>query len=145
MKSARIKKPYYYFSLFSKRFSFGAIPLGYYSSHLPNQNKFYNYENCDFIFNTNGIVLICGYAYHKKCFDRIGLKCQYCFDYLSASIDELTHLFNKWLKINIDIENEFDQMHILSSEDNNSLDQAKIINENNDINKKLADKITDIN
>ena len=144
MEGARIKKPYYYFSPLSKRFSFGAIPLGYHSSHLPNQNQFCDYENCDFIFNTNGIVLICGHAYHEECFDRIELKCQYCFEYLSASIDELSYLFNEWLKMNIDIENEFDQMHILSFEDNNSLDQAEIIKENNDIDKKLADKITGI-
>ncbi|RHZ81370.1 hypothetical protein Glove_121g14 [Diversispora epigaea] len=76
MEGARIKKPYYYFPPLSKRFSFGAIPLGYHSSHLPNQNQFCDYENCDFIFNTNGIVLICGHAYHEECFDRIGLKCQ---------------------------------------------------------------------
>ncbi|RHZ84376.1 hypothetical protein Glove_82g91 [Diversispora epigaea] len=145
MEGARIKKPYYYFPPLSKRFPFGAIPLGYHSSHLPNQNKFCDYENCDFIFNTNGIVLICGHAYHEECFDRIGLKCQYCFDYLSASIDELTHSFNEWLKMNIDIENEFDQMHVLSSEDDNSLDQAEIIKENNDMDRELADKITGIN
>ncbi|RHZ82280.1 hypothetical protein Glove_110g21 [Diversispora epigaea] len=197
MEGARIKKPYYYFPPLSKRFPFGAIPLGYHSSHLPNQNKFCDYENCDFIFNTNGIVLICEYAYHEECFDRIGLKCQYCFDYLSASIDELTpsgikykrssaskihrsiasyehhlrsysvlnmpfyvlertvlrprtplynsgcHSFNERLKMNIDIENEFDQMHVLSSEDDNSLDQAEIIKENNDMDRELADKITE--
>ncbi|RHZ76961.1 hypothetical protein Glove_187g6 [Diversispora epigaea] len=143
MEGARIKKPYYYFPPLSKRFPFGAIPLGYHSSHLPNQNKFCDYENCDFIFNTNGIVLICGHAYHEECFDRIGLKCQYCFDYLSASIDELTHSFNERLKMNIDIENEFDQMHVLSSEDDNSLDQAEIIKENNDMDRELADKITE--
>ncbi|RHZ86530.1 hypothetical protein Glove_50g9 [Diversispora epigaea] len=144
MEGARIKKPYYYFPPLSKRFSFGAIPLGYHSSHLPNQNQFCDYENCDFIFNTNGIVLICRHAYHEECFDRIGLKCQYCFEYLSASIDELSHSFNERLKMNIDIENEFDQMHILSSEDDNSLDQAEIIKENNDIDKELADKIAGI-
>ncbi|RHZ89109.1 hypothetical protein Glove_19g437 [Diversispora epigaea] len=144
MEGARIKKPYYYFPPLSKRFSFGAIPLGYHSSHLPNQNQFCDYENCDFIFNTNGIVLICGHAYHEECFDRIGLKCQYCFEYLSVSIDELSHSFNEQLKMNIDIENEFDQMHILSSEDDNSLDQAEIIKENNDIDKELADKIAEL-
>ncbi|RHZ49796.1 hypothetical protein Glove_511g6 [Diversispora epigaea] len=143
IEGARIKKPYYYFPPLSKRFPFGAIPLGYHSFHLPNQNKFCDYENCDFIFNTNGIVLICGHAYHEECFDRIGLKCQYCFDYLSASIDELTHSFNERLKMNIDIENEFDQMHVLSSEDDNSLDQAEIIKENNDMDRELADKITE--
>ena len=145
MEGARIKKPYYYFPPLSKRFSFGALPLGYHSSHSPNQNQFCDYENCDFIFNTNGIVLICGHAYHEECFNRIGLKCQYCFNYLSASIDELTYSFNERLKMNIDIENEFDQMHVLSSEDDNSLDQAEIIKENNNIDKELADKITGIN
>ncbi|CAG8658363.1 3327_t:CDS:2, partial [Diversispora eburnea] len=59
-----------------------------------------------------------------------------------ASIDELTHSFNERLKMNIDIENEFDQIHVLSSEDDNSLDQAEIIKENNDIDRELADKIT---
>ncbi|RHZ76308.1 hypothetical protein Glove_199g202 [Diversispora epigaea] len=46
--------------------------------------------------------------------------------------------------MNIDIENEFDQMYILFFEDNNLLDQAEIIKKNNNINKELADKITEV-
>ena len=72
----------------------------------------------------------------------MGSKCIYCFEYLSDSIDELTKSFNERLQMELDIENEFDS----PSDDDVSLEQAERIEHNNnkDIDKELAEKISGI-
>ena len=80
--------------------------------------------------------------YHRECFIRIGLKCIYCFEYLSSFIDELTKSFNECLHLESDIENELDS----SFDDDISLEQAERVeyNNDNDIDKELAKTISGI-
>ena len=49
------------------------------------------------------MVLICEHRYHETCFRTLGLKCLYCFKYLSDSIDELSQSYNQRLQMDKDI------------------------------------------
>ncbi|CAG8574512.1 7440_t:CDS:2, partial [Scutellospora calospora] len=63
-----VKKVYYYFPYIKYRFSLGALPLGYHSQTIPSQQKLCDRINCFETMDNKIKVLICGHAYHEKCF-----------------------------------------------------------------------------
>ncbi|CAB5293004.1 unnamed protein product [Rhizophagus irregularis] len=135
------KKTYYYFSyIIESRFSAGVLPIGYHSTVPPSINKFCDHVNCANFTDENGEVLICGHAYHEECFQKLGLRCHYCYSYLATSIDELTQLYNNRLHMDEDINNEFDIKNEKQSEDC-EFDNAETINIHKTIDIELSEKI----
>ena len=73
-----------------------ALPLGWSTSILPDNDKFCDAENC-LLSNSSNIILICGHSYHKECLSKLNEKCKYCFNYLSESIKTNIISLNKRL------------------------------------------------
>ncbi|CAG8803206.1 7115_t:CDS:2, partial [Gigaspora rosea] len=92
-----IKKVYCYFPYIECRFPLGALLLGYHSQTIPSQHNFCDRINCFEIVDNRINVLICGHAYHEKCFQLQGLRCKHCFLYLSKAIDDLADSYNQRL------------------------------------------------
>ena len=134
------KKAYYYFSHMESHFSVSALPLGYHSKVLPNIEKFCDHVNCT-NFSREGEVLICGHAYHEECFQKLGLRCHYCYSYLATSIDELVQLYNYRLHMDEDINNEFD---LKNESEDCELDRAEEINVHREIDVELEERILGI-
>ena len=59
--------------------------LSWSTSILPDNDKFYDAENC-LLSNSLNIILICDYSYYKECLSKLNEKCKYYFNYLSESI-----------------------------------------------------------
>ena len=83
------------------------LPLAWNTEYKPADDKFCDAENCllpNNIDSSNGIVLICGHGFHKKCLTLYSNKCNHCFNYLSFeaqnNINTLTERLTTPLKDN---------------------------------------------
>ena len=120
----KIKKQVYYFPPLTKGLSKGALPSGYHTLNPPNQDIFCDWNQCTLNASyTNGKVLICGHAYHDQCFENMGSKCCFCFEYFCAGIDELSKSYNERLEMNMNLEENFEEP-AQKNEENVSLDEA---------------------
>jgi hypothetical protein len=65
----KIKKNEYHFTTLNKNVELKCLPIGYHSSKAPSNN---GCDYCNQRFRVedehDGIMLICGHAYHHKCF-----------------------------------------------------------------------------
>jgi hypothetical protein len=69
-KSRKIKKNEYHLATLNENVKLQCIPAGYHSPKPPSNNNSCDYCNQRFKINDEyeGIMLICGHAYHYKCF-----------------------------------------------------------------------------
>jgi len=141
--SKRKKKIYYYFPSIPSPFMQAALPLGYHSSTPPNVEKFCDHVGCLNPSNQNGQVLICGHAFHEECFKILGLHCEHCFKYLSASIDDLTSSYNNRLQMKNDTSNKSDFIDPTPVEDCD-VDEAEAVSIRSSIDEDLRKKIKGI-
>ena len=137
------KKIYYYFPSIPSPFMQAALPLGYHSSTPPNVEKFCDHVGCLNPSNQNGQVLICGHAFHEECFKILGLHCEHCFKYLSASIDDLTSSYNNRLQMKNDTSNKSDFIDPTPVEDCD-VDEAETVSIRSSIDEDLRKKIKGI-
>ncbi len=135
----RVKKSYWYFPGISKGFSKGALPLEYHSTRPPQTNNFCDATECA-NSQSNGRVMSCGHAYHDECWTRLNFLCIYCHDYLSNFIDELTKSYNKRLKMTNDIQNEFEVLEDMSSQED-TLEEVPVYEQ---LNQKFLKLLTGI-
>ena len=143
LRVKKVKKQTYFFPPLTKGFPKGALPSGYHTSHPPNQDIFCDWNQCTDSLSANGKVLSCGYAFHDQCFINMGLKCTFCLDYFCSGIDELSKSYNERLRMNINIEEEFEESTQQNEEDVLS-DETGESQNNNTIDKGLEKAISGI-
>jgi hypothetical protein len=86
-KSKVLTKKKYYFATLNNNVDLKSLPAGYHTSKPPSFNscdhcnkKFKNFDEHE------GVMLICGHAYHYRCYGEINNKCKYCLEYYKKGV-----------------------------------------------------------
>ena len=81
-KSKKIIKKEYYLATLNKKINLKCIPTGYHTNKPPSSN---GCDYCNLGFENNydqsAIMLICGHAFHKNCYEMKNNQCIYCLEF----------------------------------------------------------------
>jgi hypothetical protein len=118
-KSKAISKRKYYFATLNNDVDLRSLPTGYHTSMLPLYNscdhckkRFKNFDEHE------GVMLICGHAYHHRCYGEINNKCNYCLEYYKKGVIRNVKSYLKRLEINSLLTDETLNDEMEKSDDN---------------------------
>ena len=128
-KSKKINKNEYYLATLNQKVKLKCLPAGYHTSKPPSYN-ICDYCNQKFkcLDKEEGKMLICGHAFHYKCYAKRNNKCNYCLEFYKKGVVFNVNSYIKRLERDDNINNSLLDNEILDNE-NKEEEEEEIIEE----------------
>ena len=122
-KSKRIKKNEYHFETLNQNVKTKCLPARYHTPTPPSNNIC---DYCNQKFKTpddeEGIMLICGHAFHHRCFAEKNSRCNYCLEFYKKGVVSNIKSYINRLEKTDRVNNSLSEDETLNDENSNNGD-----------------------
>ena len=124
--SEKLSNKEYYLKTLNKEVKLKCIPTGYHTQQPPSYN-ICDYCNSNFEdnYDQDAIMLICGHAFHKNCYEMKKNQCTYCLEfYKEGIISNVTSYIKRLGKENLnELLNEDEESCVIEEDEDEEVEE----------------------